>query len=325
MVLTAKQRAERHQYLGATDIAALLGVPYDGRKNAYDVWLEKTQRIEPEDREPEHQRAGNLFESGVLAFAQEELGELVTDEDQLEVPWIGFPVVVHLDSYLKATREPVDAKAIGIYGPSPHEWGMPGTDQVPDYVLVQMHAQMGATNTERAYVAAFIGFSGFRIYIIEKDETIFQEIMDVSVDFWDNYVTADMPPPTIVPSLGFAKRIKRKEAKTVEIEEQLVTNWLNAKESLKVATEITDSAAAEILAELGDAEVGKCVVTTYDGNDVVLSKVETGYSVTYFQQTKNLIAAKKLKAEQPDIAAKYSYESKSRVLRHKKPKKKKGK
>lgn len=300
MTLTDKQRAERHKHLGASDVAAILGA--DHYRNAYDVWLEKTQRVTP-DEAGAAADAGNRFEPGVLEWAEEQLGPLEHDETKLEVKWIGFPVVVHLDERVKSTGNPVEAKTAGLFGPLAEDWGS-GNDEVPDRIIIQTHVQMGATNTKVCHVPAFLGGQGFKMYTVERDDLIFDSIQDAIIDFW-KFVETDTPPTEIIPTLAFSKRIKREPKKVVQIDDQIVENWLSTKETLKFAKITAESAQAAVLAAMGDAEAGTC----------------SRGVVTYFLQDNRRIDATRLRAEKPDIAVEYTKNKPTRVLRFKGKKK----
>ena len=67
MPITEAQRERRKKHLGSTDLPAILGV--DPWRNAYDVWLEKTDKLE-KGKEKNYQGAGHLFEEGVLRWAE---------------------------------------------------------------------------------------------------------------------------------------------------------------------------------------------------------------------------------------------------------------
>ncbi len=112
-----------------------------------------------------------------------------------------------------------------------------------------------------------------------------------------------------MPSLRLAKRMKREPEKVVDIDTQIVQNWLNSKESLKMAQEIKDSSEAELLAALGDAEGGRC--------DLGL--------ITYLLQSRRSISVTDVKKSQPEIYKQLEKGnlinvSEFRVARLKKPK-----
>lgn len=306
MPITKEQRKQRIHHLGSSDIAAILGVsPW---ANAYDVWLEKTGKVN-EDKEKNYQGAGNMFEDGVLKWAEGELGPITTEENGAAIfrKATGFPIGGHVDGLVDANGEPVEAKTAGLFGPLIEDWGDEGTDQLPDRIIIQDHVHMLCTNKEVCHTPVFLGGKGFMMFRVRLDIEIMDIIRDKSLDFWETYVEKDMPPPDTIPSLPMAKRMKREPEKIVEIETQLVQNWLSAKESLKIAKDIKESSEAEVLAALGDAEGGKCGLGL----------------LTYFMQSRSTIPTKELKAAHPKIYEEFVNVSEFRVARLKKPKKKK--
>lgn len=334
MGLTEQQRAERYKNLGASDVAAIMGFGHylnqEGAvvetKNAYDIWLEKTRRVVPE-KDRAVASAGNRYENAVLDFAEEILGPLERDPEKLEIRWEGFPIVVHCDARVIKTGECVEAKTAGLYGPLlRQEWG-DQKDAVPDRIIIQCHVQMGATNTKVCHVPALLGGRGEKMYVVERDDLILNDISDAILQFWQ-CVEEDTAPVDIIPTLSFSKRIRREPKKTINFWEQIqkadptlseheckeeadgvIANWLNAKESLKIAQKIADGSQAEVLSLLGDAEAGICTQGT----------------VTYFEQESRRLNQNRLREEKPEIVVEYTELSAFRVLRLKKAKKEKPK
>jgi len=302
MPITEKQKELRRKHLGSSDIAAILGL--DRYKNAYDVWLDKTGQVE-DVKENKAMQAGTFFEDGVLRFAEEILGPLRRNQYRVAT---GFPLASNIDALVVGSDEPVEAKTAGLFSRLPEDWGDEGTDEIPDYIIIQTHVHMLCVEREICHVPTFLGGRGFQLFRVNWDNEIMDVIRDKSLDFWENYVETKNPPPDVIPSLEVAKRMKRELEKVVEIDNQIVQNWLNAKENLKHAELMKDGAEAEILAALGDAEAGKC---------------DLGM-VTYFEQQQRRIDSQRLKDEKPDIAAEYLKVSKFRVARLKKPEPPKG-
>lgn len=299
MPITKKQREQRINHLGSSDMAAILGV--DKYRNAYDVWLEKTGRAEL--KETEIMYAGNVFEDGVLKFAEDQLGRIKRNQFRKAE---GFPIGSNIDAIaLDQDDEPVEAKISGMFGPLVETWGDPGTDEIPDRVIVQAHCHMLCTDKEVCHVAAFLGGRGFNMYKVVWDDDIADLIRDKSIEFWDNYVQTNSAPPNIIPSLIMVQRMRREPKKIVTIPDEMVVHWLNAKASLKHAEEIEEAAKTQLLAALGDAEGG----------------AYTGGMITYFSQSRRGIDIKRLREEKPDIAKEYQVPTVYRVLRHKLPKK----
>lgn len=302
MPITDAQRELRRKHLGSSDVAAILGV--DPYKNAYDVWAEKTGKVE-DIKESDAMYAGTAFEDGVLKFAEDKLGKLVRNQYRSAQ---GFPIAANIDAIVVKTSEPVEAKTAGLFGPLQEHWGDASTDEVPDRVIVQAHVHMLCVSKEICHVPAFLGGRGFIMFQVARDDEIINTIGDKSIDFWDNFVEADCPPPDVIPSMSIIKRMKREPEKVVDIDSVLIEHWQKAVQSRKAAEEIEAAAKEQMLVALGDAEAGRC---------------ELGL-LTYLQQTTKRIDSKRLKDEKPEIAKEYTTVSIFRVPRLKKPKPSKG-
>jgi len=302
MPITEKQKELRKQHLGSSDVAAILGV--DPWRNAYDVWLEKTGRVE-DSKETEVMYAGTMFEDGILKYAEGQLGKLIRNQYRSA---IGFPIAANIDAIVKESGEPVEAKTAGLFGPVTEEWGDGGTDQIPDRVIIQVHVHMLCTDKDICHIPAFIGGKGFNMFMVKKDDEIMNIIMDQSIEFW-GYVENDCPPPNCMPSMPLIKRMKREPNKVTEIDPILIQNWENAKASLKLAQEIEEGAKTEMLAALGEAEAG-----TFERDGLQMT-------LTFFEQSRRYVDSKKLKEDYPDLYKMYEKVSVFRVPRVKKPKK----
>lgn len=297
MPITEAERQKRKGYIGSSDMAAILGL--SKWKNAYDVWLDKTRKVDDEDIQSEAAEAGTIFEPGVINWAEKELGPL---DRNVEIIVAEFHLIDHLDAQKIDGKEPVEAKTAGLFGPLSEDWGEGGTDELPDSYIVQCHHHMICTNKEICYVPAFLGGRGFVMFHVNKDQTIADTVMEAALDFWD-HVEADDPPANIVPSVEFVKRLKRIPDKVVDLDPDLVTVYDEAKDKIKWAEAIKDDAYAALITALGDAEAGL---------------LPDGSMMTFFEQARKDIDKKRLKEEMPEIAAKYMKESRFRVLRHKK-------
>lgn len=304
MPITEAERLKRKEYIGSSDMAAILG--FDKYKNAYDVWLDKTNRTN--DFEPnEAMLAGTLFEPGVIDWAEVQLGPL---RRNVELFLEEFHLIDHLDAQVIITGDPVEAKTAGLFGPLVDEWGEAGSDELPDGILIQCHCHMICSEHELCHVPAFIGGRGFVMFEVKREQIIVDTILEKALDFWD-CVENDTPPENITPSLAFIKRIKRVPEKVIDFDEEqvkLIKDFQDAKNKVKWAEAILEDAQSAILTALGDAEAANFVL---DRQPMML---------TYFEQCSRLIDVEKLRKELPEIAAKYTKTSKCRVTRLKKVK-----
>lgn len=297
MPITETQREQRRNHLGSSDMAAILGL--DPWANAYDVFLDKTGKVE-DRKESKVLARGNYLEPAILNYAEDKLGKLLRNQYRVAE---GFPLAANVDAIVVDTGNPVEAKSQGAF--VDEHWGDEGGDEIPDRVIIQAHVHMLCTNTDYCHVPVYLAFREFQMFGVAFDNVIADVIRDKSLEFWEDFVEKDIPPPDVIPSFDMAKRMKRMPGKTVMIAEALVINWQNAKEALRMAKDIKEGAEAEMLAALGDADGGEC--------DLGL--------LTYLEQCRRTVKAKELREAYPEIYVKFENVSTFRVARLKKPKK----
>ena len=297
MPITEEQRIARRNGIGSSDLAAIMGLsPW---RTPYDVYLDKTGVLEDQESNPAME-AGNRFEDGVLDYAEDILGELKRNQTK---PVSGTPIVVNTDAVVCNGLVPVEAKTVGLFHHTSEFWGDEGTDQVPDRVIIQSHAHMMAWDKDICHVPAFIGGTGFKMFAVRRDHRIVKAIIEDSLKFWE-CVTGLTPPEGSTATLQVVKRVRRKPEHVANVDPELVSKWLEAKEAEKEAEAQAKEAQAALLTALGEAEAGMCG--------------ELG-AVTYLQQTRRGIDTAALKADHPEIYHKYYREGEPfRVLRHKK-------
>jgi len=293
MPITATQLEKRKERLGSSDMAALLGL--DPFRNAYDVWLEKTGKLEGQETN-QAMDAGTMFEDGVLQYAEKELGKLTRNQFR-SAKDRGIPLGANIDALLVGSGIPVEAKTAGLFGPLRDVWGEAGTDEVPDRVIIQATVHMICSLTDMCHVAAFLGGRGFQLYTVQRDATIVDVVSETAVNFWNKNIIGDTPPDNTLPSAQSIKRIRRQPETVVSIDQALVDAWLTAKDFAKAAELVKDEKEIALLTALGDAEGGQCY----------------GGLLTYFSQNRTSIDAKLLKVEQPRIYAQYARTSAYRV------------
>lgn len=253
MGITTKQREMRRKHLGSSDVAAIVGV--DRFKNAYDVYLDKTGKIEDEPENAVMQR-GRLLEPAILSFAEFALGPIVRDPEKLEFIDEALHLLSHPDGIVEETGNPIETKSQGAY--SEEVWGEANTDQVPDRVIIQAHVHMICTKKDYCHTPAYLAYREFQMFGLSVDADVRNIIIEKAADFWQNNVLKDMPPENVAPAMAVIKRIRREPKTIVDIDDALVESWLGAKETAKVAKKAKEDAEAALLASLGTAEAGQC-------------------------------------------------------------------
>lgn len=263
MTLTPEQLEARRKFIGASDVPKIIGVSPFG--NATDVYWSKKGIDAPVG---DAANWGTRFEPALLDEAERRLGVKLT-RDMMVVNPHDARFCANLDG--AQYEEPrvlsiVEAKTHGLTGKAwrSDEWG---EVDVPNDVLVQAHAQMWATNTDHAFVAAFIPLRGFLWYRVPREDKLIDAIWTVCGEFWDEHVQKDIPPPE-APSIEVARRLVRKPGKSVAVDDDLVRRCAALRRARSIIDKTIDRADAELLAAMGDAEIAENNIGTVTYREV---------------------------------------------------------
>ncbi|MEN0109240.1 MAG: YqaJ viral recombinase family protein [Planctomycetota bacterium] len=248
--------AERAKRIGASDVPAILGC--SPHRTMHTVWLEKTERIEP-DKGGEAARLGNRLEVAILDEAESDLGDLERDvrvwrED------VDFPLAATLDGRVVATGDVVQAKTSGMTGPVYGHWGPAGTDEIPEGYVAQTLVEQFCAQAWVSHVYALLGGRGMVPYRVRSESALLKAIVQGLRSFWLDYVEPDVEPPRDAePSIEVAKRLKREPKKLITADEGddviRLTRRARRLRNMKSRVEkLSKQADAALLLELGDAE-----------------------------------------------------------------------
>lgn len=257
-MLTEQAKERRKKFLTASDIPAVIGMsPW---KTPLEVWLDKTGQS-AEFNGNEATQIGDDFEEALIYRAARTHKLVGLRRNQWRVAkGTVFGATLDCVGYEDGGQEiAIEAKTSGILSPSTDlsAWGESGTSEVPDRVAIQVQMQMFCGELPRAYVSALLGRLGHRSYIIHRDQSAIDAMVDFCGSWWDKHVVAGVAPDPIMASDNAALRyVRRQVGKTVEISSELVAEWQKAKAVLKAAEEACDFAEATLKASLGDAEIG---------------------------------------------------------------------
>ena len=255
-MITDNQRSKRMNYLGSSDSAAIVGV--DPFKTAADVYWSKVNELE-EGKSTPAKDAGNLLEDSVLDWFEKETGKKIR-RNQFRVHSNKI-MSANFDALIVGNKEEVvEAKTSGITGPLNYEqWGEVGTDQVPEHIIVQCQHQMSIIPTIKiVWVPVLLGGVGFCMYKVERDDSLIKNLEEVEVNFWQEHVEKKQAPADEWLSLETVKRIKRVSGKSVKVEDDLVTEWLEARKKATEAENAKREIQKKLFSIIGDAEIGEC-------------------------------------------------------------------
>ena len=276
-MITPEQRELRKKYLGASEVAAVMGL--DPYRSAADCWLEKTGIADPFEGNEATER-GNLLEPAILRYAGNEIGKTLTSGVMKIHP--GNLLAANFDAIpiepMNAPDFVVEAKSSRVAG----EYGEPGTDEVPDKVVIQTHAQMEVAGPQcrLAYVPIITAGLDFRMYIVQRNQAICDEILRVGTEFMERYVKPRVRPSDFRPSMEVLKRVRRQPNTIIDVPKSLIDDWVIMDAARKEAEEDADAAKAALLAAMKEADC---------------CQDETGRTLTYWEQERKEYVVKATK------------------------------
>ena len=250
-MITTEQLEKRRKYVGSSDIAAILGMsPW---KSAYDVWLDKTGKLEDQPANTA-QAMGTRLEPVILDWLQEAIGKPVIRDTQF-VHSNGI-MIASLDGLIEYGEKYEHAEA--KYSTQADEWGDDGTDEIPDGYQLQIAHQFACVPDSLLCHVPCMLIAGRRLemrkYVVQRNPDLIDVVQNAAADFWTNHVLADVPPENSDPSMNAAKAMRREPGKTISIASPVAEEYNAAKAIYKDAEAHYDKAKAALLAAMGDAE-----------------------------------------------------------------------
>ncbi len=262
MGITPAQVERRRSHLGSSDMATLFGLnPY---QSEYDLWLSKTGQLETGGSDAPWLQAGTDFEPLVLNKAEAVLGRILRNQYR-SAKDEGIPLATHIDGIaVERGGRPVEAKTNGLFWPTTEQWGEPGTDQVPDRVMIQCQVHLKCAESDLCYVPGLFWGLRFALYEVPRDDQMVAMICDRATEWWQKHVVGQTPPDSQV-SLEKIKLVRRETGKAILLPADatpLVAAWREAVAAETAARKAKEAALAEVLKALGDAEEATCPLGT---------------------------------------------------------------
>lgn len=259
MPLTAEQIKARRNYIGSSDVAAILG--YSKYRTAEDVRLSKLHELEDE-KFSEPAWLGTMLQQGLIDGVAQRYGWQVDHDVQVAHPVHPF-LVANLDAvgYAKGRQFVIEAKCIGLCNPMAtyEEWGKPPDGEIPDEYLCQVQYQLAVSGLASAYVVALLGGAGLQVYRVQADPG-WDRVVAHLARWWSVHVRGGNP---CEPGSGVAEVAGRilRQRKCVPIDNDLAWRYVNA------GIDQREQAKSDVLAALGDADEG-----LFEGGSLVVNK-----------------------------------------------------
>lgn len=296
--------AASHQTrIGCSKIAQALGVSQWG--TAYQLWECYTNRAPwPDIGNQLRVALGEPMEDVLRPFVAARLGRELR-RDRKEYLHGDLPLIGHVDyraSALNGEPRPVVDMKTSLGWGSRNRFGVDGTDEVDDDVLLQMQGYLLLTGAQTAYVAALVPGPELKIFTVHADLEIHTMIAEGLENFWW-HVTSDTPPP--LTTLEDANRRYSRathDCKTIDAKTAiLLSSYRTLKADIKTKEIQADSYELLIKEAMGEHEA-----LTDDRDRPVC---------TWKNQTSKRMDTTAFKEAHPDIAAGFVKETTSRVFR----------
>lgn len=301
-MLTAEQVAERRNYLGASEAAAILGL--SNYSSPLKVWAEKTGAVEHEDiGDKLHIKLGNALEEFVGRLFMDETGKKIHRVNRTLYHPVHKFIACNLDFEVYGEKVPCEIKTAGEF--MAKEWK---GEKAPNEYLVQVLHQMAVTGAPYGYLVVLIGNRDFKWLKVERDEDMINTIIAREVAFWNGFVVPKIRPHVQRNDAEtLAKLFAEAVDEVIELTDdarRIIESLQGIKADIKHMEKIKDLQENELKALLG----GKMAGTTGD------------WRVIWKPESRETIDTKRLRKAQPEVAKTYLTESNYRKLYIKKVK-----
>ncbi len=179
-MITDEQRKARMNGLGASDTAILMG--FSTYKTPYELYLEKTGLVEPDETESEQQYWGNMLELPILDRFARDNHVALEFPDTIIHPKYPF-MFANLDAWCPSLNAVVEAKNSNAF--MRNTWDNAQADGIPVQYLVQIAKQVACKDAELGFCAVLIGGNEYREYTYHRDMELEGLIIDADTRFWD--------------------------------------------------------------------------------------------------------------------------------------------
>jgi putative phage-type endonuclease len=193
-MLTAEQHERRARGVGASDVAAIVGLyPW---KTALDVWREKRGELDRTDTTDT--RRGHWMEPVIASWYAAEYGVTLVECDTLAHPV--YPWILATPDRVILTDEPDDPIDRVVEIKARREsmrkfYGVPGTDECAEWDLCQITWQMMVTGARRGDLVVSFGGDVPNVYTVLFDERIADRLFEAARAFWFGHVLTGLRPP----------------------------------------------------------------------------------------------------------------------------------
>jgi predicted phage-related endonuclease len=195
---------DRQKFLGSSDIPALVGrCPKAWSRNTpLALWHDKiTPRVQSEAPARGVLKRGKRWEGAVGEMLTEELErgghkvQILNSNKRYQDPQIPyFAAEIDMEVLLDDDPEIVNVELKTVHPFKLGEWGESGSDEAPDWYVLQCWWGLGITGRKHTILAPLFGADELRTFIIERDDAVIGTLRDRGQRFWSEHVEKNVAP-----------------------------------------------------------------------------------------------------------------------------------
>lgn len=179
--------------IGGSDAPVLMLGEYFGT-TPYTLYLEKAGITEPEDISgKENVYWGVTLEDIVAQEFTKRTGMKVRRDQRTKRLWGHHHMMAHIDRRITGKKEGLEVKTASAF--SSDQWG-DGPEDIPDGYRWQVDHYLAVTGWDTWWLAVLIGGQKFKHYMIRRDESRINALIDKCDEFW-RHVLDKSPPPIV--------------------------------------------------------------------------------------------------------------------------------
>lgn len=299
--MTREQWLEaRRAGIGGSEAAAIMGV--SEYATPYTVYMDKLGLV-PEKEPNEAMIQGTLIEEIVAKRFADETGCMIQKCNKMfihpDYPWM----LANIDRQVLCEEEGfvgLECKTCNAFNKTDFEGG-----EIRDTYYWQCQHYMAVTGAKVWYLAVMVLGTGWYTFRIERSEKDIYRLIQAESKFWNEHVLKCVPP----------------ELEGSDEEGKIINMIPVTNRDQSINLDHQQAALSRLMLAEADRDAAeKAVELAKDALKIAMGGYETatcgGYKLSWKEQKRNSIDSKKLKAELPDIAARYKKESTSRVFRY---------
>lgn len=283
----AKWLEERRKGVGGSDIAAIMGLsPW---KTAYQVYREKRKEVESWEGN-EATDWGKRMEPAIRQWYSDQTGRCVRLPDKIMYHSKHPFMLASLDGFTDDPRG-IEIKSAR----SGRGWGEPGTNEIPDYYMLQVQHYMVVTGFPVFDVPVSIAGGSPELYEVPADPELQEMIIEAAAAFWKRVVDGNPPEP--VSYSDAVQRYGLSAASGAVLAPAKAIDWVGAMKAVRDKKAELEAVEEEIK--------GNLIITLGDKGDTLVD-ADGSTLITYkLGKGRTTFDAKALEREMPDIYRKY--------------------